>query len=114
MLACVLGVAAGIAMLAYGNFGRPSTVEAATTPQTLRIVAAPLDSQSPLPTGIDSPARTDPAADTKLASVETAPDQTSLTISAPAPTSEMDPQIADDAAAAGMTAHVQADRSNLG
>ncbi len=100
-------------MLAYGNFGRPSTVEAATAPQTLRIVAAPLDAGSPVPTGVEHAARVAMDTSTKLASTDPA------TLIDPAPTTSAapaaaDPQMADDAAAAGMTAHVQADSSTLG
>jgi len=117
MLACILGVVAGVAMLAYGNFGRPSTVAAATTPETLRIVAAPLDSSSPLPTGVETRARADTGAAAVMASTETLvsadPNSDPITPQ-PASVASQDPQMADDAAAAGMTAHVRADSATLG
>jgi len=118
MVAALLGVVAGIAMLAYGNFGRPSTVEAATS-GTLQIVAAPappdtlsFGPRSPVPTGIVSSPQPLPAASLDSPSVETsaAVDVTDAAPETPAP----DAQVAADAASTGMTAHVPSDAANLG
>ena len=116
MLACILGVAAGIAMLAYGNFGQASTAEAAGGPQRLQIVAAPMETPTPMDVANQLPAvrAAAPAAD--AAPIQTAqvanpaPDLTATST----PTPAIDSEMAQDAASAGMTAHVQSAAPSLG
>ena len=113
MIASLLGVAAGIAMLAYGNFARPATVETASS-GTLQIVAAPPESptfgpRTPVPTGIVSPPQPLAAAD-----IDPQPAEVSATVDATPETSAPDAQVAEDAASTGMTAHVPSGGPNLG
>ena len=115
MIASLIGVAAGAAMLVYGNFGHPSAVQAESS-QTIRIVAAPLDSQPQLVSGPKMDTHVMAPAEVSLAAADPTPTQIdqSPVVATPMPDPVVDQQVAEDAASTGMTTRAPTDASGLG